>query len=250
MLESISSKTILMNKTILITGGAIRIGKAICEKFHKEGFNVLCHYNSSKKYADELAEELNSIRKNSCSIIQFDLNDIDKYPIFIKKVKQLSVSIDVLVNNASAFYSSPLDNYKERDWEDLHNSNLRGPFLISSLLRENIKSAKGSIINITDAMVLRGMKDYSIYSAAKGGLETLTRSLARDLAPDITVNGVAPGAILLPSDGSSDESLLLSKIPLGRLGTEEDIASAVFFLSTNEYITGQILRVDGGRSLN
>ena len=239
-----------MNKTILITGGAIRIGKAICKKFHKAGFNILCHYNSSKKYADELFEELNSIRKDSCSIIQFNLNDIDKYPVFIEKVKELSESVDVLVNNASAFYSSPLDNYQESDWDDLHNSNLRGPFLISSLLKENIKSARGCIINITDAMVIRGMKNYSIYSTAKGGLETLTKSLARDLAPEVTVNGVAPGAILLPSDGSSDEDLLLSKIPLGRLGTEEDIASAVFFLADNKYITGQILRVDGGRSLN
>ena len=123
-------------------------------------------------------------------------------------------------------------------------------FLISSLLKDNIKEDKGCIINITDAMVIRGMKDYSIYSTAKGGLETLTKSLARDLAPEITVNAVAPGAILLPSDGSSNEELLLSKIPLGRLGTEADIASAVFYLSKNKYITGQVLRVDGGRSLN
>ena len=127
---------------------------------------------------------------------------------------------------------------------------MRGPFLISSLLKDNIKEDKGCIINITDAMVIRGMKDYSIYSTAKGGLETLTKSLARDLAPEITVNAVAPGAILLPSDGSSNEELLLSKIPLGRLGTEADIASAVYYLSKNKYITGQILRVDGGRSLN
>ena len=127
---------------------------------------------------------------------------------------------------------------------------MRGPFLISSLLKDNIKEHKGCIINITDAMVIRGMKDYSIYSTAKGGLETLTKSLARDLAPEITVNAVAPGAILLPSDGSSNEELLLSKIPLGRLGTEADIASAVYYLSKNKYITGQILRVDGGRSLN
>ena len=132
----------------------------------------------------------------------------------------------------------------------MHNSNLRGPFLISSFLKETISKNNGTIINITDAMVIRGMKDYSIYSAAKGGLETLTKSLARDLAPNITVNGVAPGAILLPSDGSANEDLLLSKIPLGRLGTEADIASAVFYLSKNKYITGQILRVDGGRSLN
>ena len=239
-----------MNKTIFITGGAIRIGNAICEKFHEEGFNIICHYNSSAKYADELSEKFNSIRNNSCKTIQFDLNKIDEYPIFIEKVRSFYNSIDVLINNASAFYSTPLKDYQERDWEILHNSNLRGPFLISSLLKDNIKEDKGCIINITDAMVIRGMKDYSIYSTAKGGLETLTKSLARDLAPEITVNAVAPGAILLPSDGSSNEELLLSKIPLGRLGTEADIASAVYYLSKNKYITGQILRVDGGRSLN
>ena len=231
-----------MNKTIFITGGAIRIGKEICKKFHQEGFNIICHYNSS--------EELNEIRKGSCELIQFDLNEINKYPDFIKKVKSLYESIDILINNASAFYSSPLSDYQEKDWDILHNSNLRGPFLISSFLKETISKNNGTIINITDAMVIRGMKDYSIYSAAKGGLETLTKSLARDLAPNITVNGVAPGAILLPSDGSANEDLLLSKIPLGRLGTEADIASAVFYLSKNKYITGQILRVDGGRSLN
>ena len=187
---------------------------------------------------------------NSCKTIQFDLNKIDEYPIFIEKIRSFYNSIDVLINNASAFYSTPLKDYQENDWEILHNSNLRGPFLISSLLKDNIKEDKGCIINITDAMVIRGMKDYSIYSTAKGGLETLTKSLARDLAPEITVNAVAPGAILLPSDGSSNEELLLSKIPLGRLGTEADIASAVYYLSKNKYITGQILRVDGGRSLN
>ena len=188
--------------------------------------------------------------RDRCKTIQFDLNKIDEYPIFIEKIRSFYNSIDVLINNASAFYSTPLKDYQENDWEILHNSNLRGPFLISSLLKDNIKEDKGCIINITDAMVIRGMKDYSIYSTAKGGLETLTKSLARDLAPEITVNAVAPGAILLPSDGSSNEELLLSKIPLGRLGTEADIASAVFYLSKNKYITGQILRVDGGRSLN
>lgn len=239
-----------MNKTIFITGGAIRIGKEICKRFHQEGFNIICHYNSSSSFANQLSEELNEIRKGSCELIQFDLNEINKYPDFIKKVKSLYESIDILINNASAFYSSPLNDYQEKDWDILHNSNLRGPFLISSLLKETISKNNGTIINITDAMVIRGMKDYSIYSAAKGGLETLTKSLARDLAPNITVNGVAPGAILLPSDGSANEDLLLSKIPLGRLGTEADIASAVFYLSKNKYITGQILRVDGGRSLN
>ena len=239
-----------MNQTIFITGGATRLGKAICQKFHQEGFNIICNYNSSSNIANQISEELSEIRNGSCELIQFDLNEINKYPDFIKKVKSLYESIDILINNASAFYSSPLSDYQEKDWDILHNSNLRGPFLISSFLKETISKNNGTIINITDAMVIRGMKDYSIYSAAKGGLETLTKSLARDLAPNITVNGVAPGAILLPSDGSANEDLLLSKIPLGRLGTEADIASAVFYLSKNKYITGQILRVDGGRSLN
>ena len=122
-----------MNKTIFITGGAIRIGKAICEKFHEEGFNIICHYNSSAKYADELSAKFNSIRNNSCKTIQFDLNKIDEYPIFIEKIRSFYNSIDVLINNASAFYSTPLKEYQENDWEILHNSNLRGPFLISSL---------------------------------------------------------------------------------------------------------------------
>lgn len=239
-----------MSKTIFITGGAIRIGKEICKKFHKEGFNIICHYNSSIDSSDKLSNELNNIKKGSCKTIKFDLNDISEYPLFIKEVLRFYGSIDVLVNNASAFFSTPLDNLDDKDWDSLHNSNLRGPLLISSLLKDSIGKNRGSIINITDAMVVRGMKNYSIYSTAKGGLETLTKSLARDLAPKITVNGVAPGAILLPSDGSSDEELLLSKIPLGKLGKEKDIASAVFYLTKNKYITGQILRVDGGRSLS
>ena len=156
-----------MNKTIFITGGAIRIGKEICKKFHQEGFNIICHYNSSSNFANQLSEELNEIRKGSCELIQFDLNEINKYPDFIKKVKSLYESIDILINNASAFYSSPLNDYQEKDWDILHNSNLRGPFLISSFLKETISKNNGTIINITDAMVIRGMKDYSIYSAAE-----------------------------------------------------------------------------------
>lgn len=239
-----------MNKTILVTGGAIRIGREICKTFHKKGFNIICHYNSSENEAKKLSDELNSIRSKSCKIIKFDLNDIQNYQIFIDNVNNLYPSIDVLINNASAFYSTILGDSSSKDWETLHNSNLRGPYLISELLKNNLDKNLGTIINITDAMVIRGMKNYTIYSTAKGGLETLTRSLAKELAPKIRVNGVAPGAILLPSDGSTDEDKLLNQIPLGRLGTEKDIASAVLHLSQNSYITGQILRVDGGRSLD
>lgn len=239
-----------MNKTILVTGGAIRIGREICKTFHKKGFNIICHYNSSENEAKKLSDELNSIRSESCKIIKFDLNHIQNYQIFIDNVNNLYPSIDVLINNASAFYSTILGDSSSKDWETLHNSNLRGPYLISELLKNNLDKNLGTIINITDAMVIRGMKNYTIYSTAKGGLETLTRSLAKELAPKIRVNGVAPGAILLPSDGSTDEDKLLNQIPLGRLGTEKDIASAVLHLSQNSYITGQILRVDGGRSLD
>ena len=181
---------------------------------------------------------------------RFDLNDIHNYQTFIDNINNLYPSIDVLINNASAFYATSLGDSSSKDWETLHNSNLRGPYLISELLKNNLDKNLGTIINITDAMVIRGMKKYTIYSTAKGGLETLTRSLAKELAPRIRVNGVAPGAILLPSDGSTDEDELLNQIPLGRLGTEKDIASAVLHLSQNSYITGQILRVDGGRSLD
>lgn len=239
-----------MNKTILVTGGAIRIGREICETFHKKGFNIICHYNSSENEAKKLSDELNSIRNGSCKIIKFDLNDIHNYQTFIDNINNLYPSIDVLINNASAFYATSLGDSSSKDWETLHNSNLRGPYLISELLKNNLDKNLGTIINITDAMVIRGMKKYIIYSTAKGGLETLTRSLAKELAPRIRVNGVAPGAILLPSDGSTDEDELLNQIPLGRLGTEKDIASAVLHLSQNSYITGQILRVDGGRSLD
>ena len=239
-----------MNKTVIVTGGAKRIGKAICKTFHDKGFDIICHYNSSNEEAEALGKELNNLREDSCKLIKFDLNETNNYKNFTDKLISLSNSIDVLINNASAFYATSLGESKEADWEALHNSNLRGPYLISELLKENLIKSSGNIINITDAMVIRGMKNYTIYSTAKGGLETLTKSLAKELAPKVRVNGVAPGAILLPSDGSSNEELLLSQIPLGRLGTEQDIASAAFHLCQNTYITGQILRVDGGRSLS
>ena len=158
--------------------------------------------------------------------------------------------VDVLINNASSFFATPLTEDNMSDWDDLINSNVKGPLALTKHLVENLKENSGAVINLSDAMVAKGMKNYSIYAVAKGGLESLTKSLAKELAPDIRVNAVAPGAILLPSDGSSDEEKLISSIPLGRIGNEKDISSAVFHLYKNKYITGQILRVDGGRSLN
>ena len=239
-----------MSKVVLVTGGAKRIGKSICKKFHENEFSIVCHYNSSEDEAIKLKESLNSIRKDSVEVVQFDLNDINKYESFCESVIEKFGRIDVLINNASSFYSTPILESRQDAWDDLINSNVKGPHEIIKNLKKNLKENLGVIINLSDAMIIRGMKDYSIYSIAKGGLETLTKSLAKELAPEIRVNAVAPGAILLPTDGSSNEEKLISTIPLGRIGNEEDISSAVFHLYKNEYITGQILRVDGGRSLN
>ncbi len=239
-----------MTKVVLVTGGAKRIGKSICKKFHENEFSIVCHYNSSEDEAIKLKESLNSIRKDSVEVVQFDLNDINKYGSFCESVIEKFGRIDVLINNASSFYSTPILESRQDAWDDLINSNVKGPHEIIKNLKKSLKENFGVIINLSDAMIIRGMKDYSIYSIAKGGLETLTKSLAKELAPEIRVNAVAPGAILLPTDGSSNEEKLISTIPLGRIGNEEDISSAVFHLYKNEYITGQILRVDGGRSLN
>ncbi len=240
----------MSNKTALVTGGALRIGNKICKTLHADGYNIICHYNNSKSAAEYLQFELNKLRKDSCKIIKFDLNNYENLEDFAFKTQQLYKSLDLLVNNASSFFETNLINHAKTDWDDLINSNLRGPFLLAKYNFEILSKNKGSIINISDAMINRGMKNYVIYSIAKAGLENLTKTLARELAPNIRVNAVAPGAILLPSDGSSQEVDLINEIPLGRIGSEKDISDAVLGLTKFTYMTGQILKIDGGRSLN
>ena len=240
----------MSNKTALVTGGALRIGNKICKTLHADGYNIICHYNNSESAAEDLQSELNKLRKDSCKIIKFDLNNYENLEDFAFKTQQLYKSLDLLVNNASSFFETNLINHAKTDWDDLINSNLRGPFLLAKYNFEILSKNKGSIINISDAMINRGMKNYVIYSIAKAGLENLTKTLARELAPNIRVNAVAPGAILLPSDGSSQEVDLINEIPLGRIGSEKDISDAVLGLTKFTYVTGQILKIDGGRSLN
>ena len=240
----------MTHKTALITGGAVRIGKDICQKLHANGYNIICHYNRSENEASELKASLNKLRKNSCEIYSFDLNNFREVRDFVEKIKGNFDSLDILINNASSFFKTDLISHEESDWDDLMNSNLRGPFLLSRYCKEMLMKSRGSIINISDAMINRGMKDYVIYSMAKAGLENLTKTLARELAPEVRVNAIAPGAILLPSDGSSQEEELLKEIPLNKIGTEKDISDAVIGLSKFTYMTGQILKIDGGRSLN
>jgi pteridine reductase len=241
-----------MNKTIFITGAAKRIGKEIALTFKELGWNIIIHYNSSKKDADDLANQINKDNPNSAKTVQGNLDIKEDVQKILSEVSETFPSIDVLVNNASTFYPTPIDEISEDHWERLIGSNLKGPLFLIQGLKEQLKSSKGSIINITDTNLSKGVPNFSIYSAAKAGLEAVTKGLARELAPDIKVNAIAPGAMLEPPDVTWTEeqkNKVIENIPLNRMGSEKDIADAVSFLAHSEYITGQIIKVDGGRSL-
>ena len=241
-----------MNKTIFITGAAKRIGKEIALTFKELGWNIIIHYNSSKKDADDLANQINKDNANSAKTVQGNLDIKEDVQKILSEVSETFPSIDVLVNNASTFYPTPIDEISEDHWERLIGSNLKGPLFLIQGLKEQLKSSKGSIINITDTNLSKGVPNFSIYSAAKAGLEAITKGLARELAPDIKVNAIAPGAMLEPPDVTWTEeqkNKVIENIPLNRMGSEKDIADAVSFLAHSEYITGQIIKVDGGRSL-
>ena len=213
---------------------------------------MIIHFNSSFEAASELAAELNAKRAGSACIIQADLDiDADVERLVIESKKAFG-RMDALINNASSFYSTPLPEISNEDWNKLIGSNLKGPLFITKGLAPMLEEAKGSVINITDINIDKGLPGFSIYSAAKGGLKSITKGLAKELAPNIRVNAVAPGAILEPPGKSwSEEELakIVSKIPLNRIGDESDIANTVKFIVDSEYITGQTINVDGGRSL-
>ena len=241
-----------MSKTILITGAAKRIGREIALSFFDKGWDIVIHYNSSKSDAQVLADEMNARRDNSAIIAQANLDNADEVIKLVDQTLSKNNRIDALVNNASTFYPTPIGNFSEDDWNLLMGSNLKAPlFLIQSFFKE-LKKNKGFIINITDINVDKALINHSIYLAAKSGLQTLTRSLAKELAPDIRVNAIAPGAILEPPNTewtTEQKNIIINSVPLGRMGAEKDIADAAIFLSEAEYVTGQILNIDGGKSL-
>ena len=241
-----------MNKTIFITGAAKRIGKEIAITFKELKWNIIIHYNSSKDDAEKLASEINNENKDTAMIVQGNLDKTKDVANIISEVQNMFPTIDLLINNASTFYPTPIDEISENHWEKLVGSNLKGPLFLIQGLKEKLKSSKGSIINITDTNLSKGVANYSIYSAAKAGLESITKGLARELAPEIKVNAIAPGAMLEPPDVTWTEeqkAKVIDSIPLKRMGSEKDIAEAVKFLAHSQYITGQIIKVDGGRSL-
>jgi pteridine reductase len=241
----------MREKTVFITGGAKRIGASMANYFHERNYKVVFHYYKSKKEADNLSQELNEKEADSCFTIQSDFSSQESIESTVNEFYKVSKEIDVLINNASSFYSTPIQNATEAQWKDLLDTNITTPLFLIKGFQEGLKRTKGSVINISDSLAPRGIKNFSLYSSAKGALETLTKSLAKELAPEVRINAVAPGIILWPENGEIDEEQqknILKNVDLGRAGNPMDISSAVYFLTGANYITGQTLRVDGGRS--
>ena len=245
----------LQNKIVLITGGAKRVGAAICRLLHANGANLMIHYKNSVKEARALQAELNLQRPNSVAIIQGDLLNLSILPSLIQETINHFGKLDVLINNASSYYPTEIGNIYEEQWQDLMGSNLKAPLFLSQAAAVELKKQQGCIINITDMHVERPKKGYIVYSVAKAGLVTLTKSLAHELSPEVRVNAVAPGPVMWPEDNPQFDELyrqrVISQTLLKRIGEPNDIAKAVKFLIQDApFITGQIIAVDGGRSLN
>ena len=243
----------MKQKFIFLTGGAKRIGKTTCKHFHNEGFNIIFHYNSSESEANEIKKTLNKIRKDSCFTLQADFDEESSIKKLTQGLSEITDELSVLINNASSFYPTPIEDASMDEWNNLMATNATTPLFLIQALLPFLKKGKGCIINISDTLAPSGIKNFSLYSGAKSALEGITKSLAKELAPDIRVNAISPGAILWPEDedlSEDQQKQRLAKVPLGRIGCPEDISSLAVFLSEAEYITGQVIKVDGGRSIN
>jgi len=245
----------LTDRVVLISGGAKRVGAAICRRLHAGGANLMIHYRSSAAEAEALESELESNRPGSCALVRADLLDTAALPRLVDETVARFGRLDVLVNNASSFFPTAVGDVTEKAWDDLIGTNLKVPLFLSQAAAPQLRQHGGAIVNIVDIHADRPMKDYVVYSIAKGGLVALTRSLARELGPEVRVNGVAPGAIIWPEeDAWSDQAereRIIAQTSLKRVGDPDDIARAVyFFVADAPYVTGQILAVDGGRSIS
>ncbi|MCX7186452.1 MAG: pteridine reductase [Methylophilaceae bacterium] len=243
------------NKVVLITGGAKRVGAAICRSLHAEGYTMMIHYKSSFHEAQALQAELNLHRADSAAIVHGDLLDIENIPKLVSATISQFGRLDVLINNASTYYASELGDIDESKWHDLMGSNLKAPLFLSQAATTELRKNHGCIVNITDMHVERPKKGYIIYSVAKAGLVTLTKSLAHELSPEVRVNAVAPGPVQWPESNPQFDEVyrqrVINQTLLKRVGEAEDVAKAVKFLIADApFITGHVLAVDGGRSIN
>lgn len=238
--------------TALVTGGARRIGAEICRTLHAKGYNLAVHYNHSAKAAQQLVEDLNRQRANSAISICASLGGKTTAQALATQVISHFGGCDLLINNASSFYPTPLANVSDTQWDDLFDSNAKAPLFLAQAFTESLKMRNGSIINIADIHAFKPLPKHTLYCMAKAANVMLTQALALELAPQVRVNGIAPGAMLWPETElhSEQKQAILAKIPLQQLGSAKPIAAAVVFLTQpNNYMTGQILRVDGGKSL-
>ena len=247
-----NTESSLDDQVILITGGARRVGAEIARTLHAAGARILVHYRSSAAAAKELGEELNAARAGSAALFAADLQlDAGPEQLIAAAVGHFG-RLDVLINNASTFYPTPVGKITRTAWEDLVGSNLRAPLFLAQAAALHLARQRGLIINVVDIHGLRPLKGYPVYSIAKAGLAMLTRSLARELGPAIRVNGIAPGPVLW-AEHDMDETLkreIIAKTALKRPGSPRDIArTALFLVRDAPYITGQIIAVDGGRSI-
>jgi len=247
-------ENVLTGKVALITGGARRVGAEIARTLHAHGMNLVIHYRSSKEDAHALQVELEKHRPKSVALARGDLLKVAQLPAIIEEAAAAFGRLDALVNNASSFYPTPVGAATEEQWEDLIGTNLKAPFFLAQAAAPHLKKTHGCIVNITDIHAERPIKHYPVYSAAKAGLVMLTKSLARELAPEVRVNAIAPGTILWPEGeaevSEAQKQEMLTRIPLRRSGSPDDIARTTLFLIRDaDYINGQVIAVDGGRTI-
>ncbi|MDP5131327.1 MAG: pteridine reductase [Paraglaciecola sp.] len=238
-------------KVMLVTGGAKRIGATTVQYFHQLGWNIVLHFNHSKEQALALSEELNAGRANSVKVVQGSLSTIaDTEAVAVQAINSYG-KLDALVNNASAFYPTPIGSITENDWLNLVGSNMQAPLFLAQYCTPSLQQNNGAIINMVDIHASHPLRSHTLYCMAKSALITMTQSLAQELAPKVRVNGIAPGAILWPESSLLDEEKekILKQIPLQKLGSMIDIAKGIEYLVNASYVTGQILTIDGGRSI-
>jgi pteridine reductase len=237
----------------LVTGGGKRVGAAIARTLHAAGYDLALHCRHSVAEAEALAAELERQRADSTVVLQADLSDPDAPAALVDTLLAQAGRLDALVNNASAFFPTPVGSATQAQWDELFASNARAPFFLAQAAAPALRTARGAIVNLVDIYAERALADHPIYCMAKAALAAMTRALALDLAPEVRVNGVAPGAVLWPGDGKpyADQEALLARTPLRRSGSPEDVAGAVLWLVRDApFVTGQVLAVDGGRVLS
>lgn len=248
-------KNPLVGKVALITGAARRIGAEVARVLHHQGMNIVLHYNASEEEALKLCQQLNQIRPHSVAALRADLQETESEHILVRNAIKIWNRLDVLVNNASRFYRTEMGKVTDYAWDDLVGSNLKAPFFLAQAVAPALAEQQGVIVNIGDIHGIRPLRDYSVYCISKSGLLMMTKVLAKELAPLVRVNSVAPGSIVWPEGDNILSDKMKQKIVehtlLQRSGHPEDIANAVlFFVRDANYITGQLLCVDGGRILN